>query len=214
MTELFSDGFESGNFDEWTSNNTTDTFTVDTNNPHHGTYDAEFSIASGATKYARCRKTIASNPIVYMRGYYYFDSFSTITAPHHIGLISIGSYPNVATAIIVKSDATNYWGVEVWETSQTKYVSAVEPTTEKWYCVELLRDVTNNIVTLWIDDVEVISESKAQTVNTTNVDGAISWITYGAAVGQCDCVVVADAYIGCEAEGGQQLFTLINMMEY
>jgi len=72
FTEIFSDGFESGDFSAWTgtAKSSGETCEVESADPHHGTYNAKFYSDGGWNQYAYCYKDITGQTIIYARTYF------------------------------------------------------------------------------------------------------------------------------------------------
>jgi hypothetical protein len=208
FTEIFSDGFESGNFNAWTG--TTGTISVETTDPHLGTYHAQHT-SSSQNSVSECYKSISNQVEAYMRLYLKFPTVFTGTSAD-----GWETGPRLTTAGIVgaqakcKYDGSNYyWGVEVYESSgwQTYWGSAFT-LLSKYYCIELYFKVgqSDGAVALWVDEVQQVSQSGLDTNDygdyITNARDRIQRRTGSdaASLVYTDCVVVADAYIGPEAE--------------
>jgi hypothetical protein len=60
-----------------------------------------------------------------------------------------------------------YWKLRIFENSvESSFVSTVVPTINTWYCVEIQRDVTNDIQKVWIDGRNILSTNVAISLNT------------------------------------------------
>jgi len=220
MTELFSDGFESGDLSAWTDTQigTGGAVTVESTNPHHGTYNEQAVCDGTDGTWAACYKTFAGEAIAYARYYVKFNSID-ITSNTRLEILALddGGYQERLSAILFNDGGTIKWGIRVVEGGVgTNHLGTHTPVVDTWYCVEIKRNVTNNQQELWIDGVSEVSATVTITSNSTTIRSGIVYqrTSTSGNTHYCDCVVVADAYIGPEAEGGQQLFTLINMMEY
>lgn len=199
MTILFQDGFESGDFSNWTSTEGagTNSETVETNNPFQGKYNGKFftnSIGAEATVY----KTITSAAIVYLRFYLKIDALPASGDLDYYGSIAdaVPSAGTGTTAAIINISGSYYWrlfvnGVEVNE------ATASNPTTGIYYCIELLRDKTNSIQKLWVNGVLKVTQNNAITNNATNIAVGVDYSSGGEALNcYCDSVIAADSYIG------------------
>ena len=74
FTTIFEDGFESGDFSNWSGTTESDgSITVESTDPYQGTYHAEASISTGTNvRRAYCYKTGLDEGILYMRQYVKF----------------------------------------------------------------------------------------------------------------------------------------------
>jgi hypothetical protein len=208
LTVIFSDGFESGDFSEWTAteNSAGDTTTVVTTLPHHGTYHGKFTTdASGTNEYADCYHTLASSAsVLNVRGY-----FAAVTALPSEGnfymVISADGSGFIAGAVIrTVSGVTNWWlryrdGLDIYFVD-----TGIAVALNTYYCVELesIVDGVNGEARLYINGVEEAEVTSKDTNNYGNI--ATLYIGEATSTGQTahsiyvDCVVVADAYIGFE----------------
>jgi hypothetical protein len=203
FTELFNDGFESGNFSAWTGTTTNGggSIAVSSGQVHHGSY-ASRSQGASTNDAAYARKTITASAITYTRFYVYFADFN-LAANKAVYLSSMdnGSTQYSLEAAIVESGGSVYWALSIRENyAQTWQLSDVSPVEGQWYCVEYLRDVTNDLEKLWVDGVSVKNVATAISTSTTRATAGLrSQNGDGANDIYVDCVVVADAYIGPEA---------------
>lgn len=197
MTQIFSDGFESGDFSAWTS--TTGTPVVQSVVKHHGTYCAE-SDASGDYY----RKDYTEQTTVFHRVYLRFSVLPANNEYFQFMRMGMGATEICSVQVRRKTDGTlilrlsrNYPASASFDYSYTWVVNT-------WYCIEVkfVRAVSGEYK-VWLDGTEVITNTG---VNTTGVTGAsrivAGWNSGSVAAGDVvwiDCVVVADAYIGPEA---------------
>ena len=205
FTVFLSDGFENG-FTPWTGQNKNYiTIAVDTNVAHSGTHSARVTGTIGASEsYAYTYYTLSvSQSAVYVRCYVYY----TILPPGgFVNNMTVSGFVDTSLNWVTQAtvDPTNnVWGIDntplgttIWESSSTMTIQ-----TGVWYCVELYTLVgsTTGAMTLWVNDVQKISQTNINT-GTNN----ISWITIGydafypgATVdANMDDVVIADVYNG------------------
>jgi hypothetical protein len=133
-----------------------------------------------------------------MRFYLKFGALPTGEG-HHLYMASLDSTVPSSTAtsvFIIYSGGNYYWGLYN-NAGETQDSTASNPTTGVYYCVELLRDKTNNIQKLWINGVLKATRNDTIANNTTNAAVGIDYID--SSVTQTiyvDDVVVADSYIG------------------
>ncbi len=224
FTEIFSDNFESGNFDAWTDTVTAGnaTMTVETNNPHHGTYNgrAYTDGVSTSTK-AYVYKTLDSSySTIYVRCYFKTDTIPTAIDRRIVKPIGIrnASGVRIAQVFISKDAEGNFeWGVIALtggtSTYTQYYVDDNTISADTWYCVELKLVISDSgEFRLYIDDTEKLSQTGIDNNgngDAKEVDVGLSWYQTNrdGTLGSCqveettyvDCVVVADVYIGPEA---------------
>jgi len=224
FTVLFSDGFED-DFNPWTETYTTsgETLAVSTDVAYCETHSAKATCnGSSNYEYAVARKTIAEISEVYVRLYTYVAAH-TMAAFDRLAFIQLqGVSADIFFAGWEHTGGVVQWYVKTKNGSgySAAHSSAVACNTGTWYCFEVYWKEAaspNGVGTLWVDGVQ---RAQVTGVDTDNYGGCIS-VRCGIAEAYkltatlyIDCVVVADTYIGPEEEGGQQLFTLINMMGY
>ena len=151
---LFQDGFESGNFNSWTSTggSGTHTQTVETANPHHGSYDAKITIGSSGEGWAQ--KTITSSPVVYLQQYIKLANLPSSGNRIYLGTIQSSNSNNNVDVFIENSGGQYYWGTYssingvVYHDRES---SPSNPQVGVYYCVETCRDATNSRSKLWVD---------------------------------------------------------------
>jgi len=234
MTELFNDGFESGDFSAWTGTSVVGTGStndvIDTN-PHTGTYCSEHYVGAGNGLKAYAQKSFAAQTTAYARAYIKFEDIPTGTNDvwHFHSLYgdsdsSILLRATVAHSTLDGGGGEERWGIQYRDgagyTADRSYTGSL-PEADTWYCVEIKAVVDGSVgeARMWVDGVEIYTKTGltnngvADSMDSTRVGESYSSGDDAHTI-YADAVVVADAYIGPEAEGGQQLFTLINMMGY
>jgi len=195
FTELFSDGFESGDFSAWTGTSGSPSITTDP--VHHGTYAMQVDAA-----YEYVKKILSEQSIIYYRFYFRITALSSM----EIALVTTGS-STIGTLQILSGGNIRY---TYRNGSSTEYLPsyggyAANLQTNTWYCLEIKHtiDGSNGEVQFWLDKTSCGSASGLDTDNYGNVTQVILGRYYGS--GTCtvtaDCVVVADTYIGPEEEG-------------
>ena len=214
-TEIFADGFESGNFSAWTGTAQSGAvIAVSTDFAHHGTYSAKITGLGIAGEYAYAYKTSTSAlSNVYMRSYVKFGNLSTAD-----GFIEVGTAAftdTVRSTLIAKAGrnfATNKWSIRAYVgTALTNYYESGTSTidTNTWYSVELheIISATVGVLQLWVDGVLKIDQSGLVTNGRGNIDELLVGSQYLNTATSPDyyfyndCTVVANAYIGVEAAG-------------
>ncbi len=201
---VFSDGFESGNFNVWSQAvaDGSGSVAVNSSNPYEGTYGAVFT-AGGVNGYAEADKEgLTSASTYYLRAYYKFASGLPSSNEDRIvlGGVMASEYTYGAFVTIKRIDGELYWGINHWENSveqNTFEATASNPTTGQWYCIEIKRDVTSDAIQLWVDGVSKLSVSRSISGNSNLVAVGCGWKSYAAsAVMYVDSVVVDTDYIG------------------
>jgi hypothetical protein len=214
-TTIFSDGFESGNFNAWTgTEQSSGTIVVSSDYAHHGSYSAKSSI-TGSNGYASCYKDITSQTTIYIRAYVYITA-GTFASGTQVSFISPRDVPDGITPCYVGVANANRQLWLRYRHSATNYdvYSATTLSTNTWYCIELkyVKSSTNGEYRVWLNGNEVTD----LTQTGKNTDADVTRVRVGPRytseitnfVGYFDCVVVADTYIGPEAAGQEYSFTL------
>lgn len=207
MTELFNNGFEEGNFTAWTG--TEGTPTVSSTIKHHGNYALYADPASGAGEDAY-KSGLSIGAIGYERFYVYIDSGLPANNGELCMLGGIGAtdYQNAVFPQILRSGGANYWSVAVWiggvNTANPTEASASNPSLDTWYCIEVLRDVTNSRTKLWVNGVLKIDVASSHSGNNNRIWAGSGYITVSGHAAYHDCVITADAYIGVEGAAAGQ----------
>ena len=210
---LFQDGFESGNFNSWTSTggSGTHTQTVETANPHHGSYDAKITMGSSGEGWAQ--KTITSSPVVYLQQYIKLANLPSSGNRIYLGTIQSSNSNNNVDVFIENSGGQYYWGTyssingAVYHDRES---SPSNPQAGVYYCVETCRDVTNSRSKLWVDGTLKVDVSRPHVGNANNIYSGISYTPNSATV-YFDCVKVSTAYIEPEGTGQLQLPLLLQL---
>jgi hypothetical protein len=195
FTDLFSDGFESGDFSAWTA--TSGTPTIVGSPTHHGSYAMN---TNGSADYVY--KTLAST---ITKAFYRFY-WRTDTAP------ASGEYAYLASL------RPTTWGtacamVGVWNNAGTitwiltvngvpHYYTLGSCNPNQWYCIEFEYDADSDSQSLWIDGIKIISATDSATAEIKYITLGIS--NFFGSNHYYDCVVVADAYIGPESAAALQ----------
>lgn len=217
FTTVFSDGFESNDFTAWSDITQSDgTAVVEAVNPHHGTYNGKFTITVAGGN-ANCYKLFDATAIAYYR--FYIKILTGIPIGENSGYLRIGLIRNNAGAQanniielhITYDVATSrtQWGVDIGGSGYVESSSS-NPTTGIWYCVEILRDNTNDLEKVWIDGVLKISQTVALTGDADLIRCGIFYTNViSAASVVCDCVVISDTYIGMEPPTDSNIALLI-----
>ncbi len=201
FTTLFTNGFESGDFSAWTGTDSgSATISVESANPHHGTYNSKV-IVTAAHGYATSYKTFTATAIGYLRVYSKFSAMPTNNGDRwYLHEIQYNDWQNCVAATLYKTGGAVYWGLStIIGGSVTDYTeaSASNPSPNTWYCIEILRNVTNDIEQIWVNGVSKRQVTVAISNNNNRVEVGIT-DSANTMTSYHDCVVVADAYIGIE----------------
>ena len=204
MTQIFADGFESGDFSAWTGTSASSgcTIEVQNTNPHTGTYNAHALTTTTSSVTAYCYKTGTFGAITYARMYVKFYQINILTNIRIHLLDLVGT----TTVSVQLRNNPAVWAIRA---GASNYLGTHTPVTGQWYCIELKRDSTNGLTQLWVDGVvEVAETSVTITGNCTQVNAGICASSVSA-VNELyvDCVVVSDAYIGPEVSSVLQTVT-------
>jgi len=192
MTEIFSDGFESNNFDAWTGTSGSPSIVEDP--VRQGSYAAQADAA-----YDYWHKTISEQTTFYLRFYFQYSDILYFNAVEvYAGATKIGTWQPMADGkmrYIYKNG-----GSDEYLPAYAGYAANLQ--TGEWYCLEIKHtiDGSNGEVEMWLDEVSCGSVSGKDTNNYGNIDSFRMGRGYGA--GTCaityDSVVAADTYIGPE----------------
>lgn len=214
-TVIFEDGFESGDFSAWTGTVVDGSSTLETIGAaaYQGDYGAHCFKAAW-DNFAYCSKTLASSYAdLYVRVYMKINEGGAHVSGVGGAFIYLTYSGNPRAAFGIYNDegtqrpALRRWGESAW----TFDADGTFPS--GWFCFEAV--ATDTLLALYIDGVEVIHHDI--TTGLTK-DGVVcgqffDWGGHGLDTDiYFDCVVVADAYIGPEAEGETfELYPSINL---
>lgn len=206
--EIFSDGFESGDFSVWSgkTKSAASSSSVVSDVVHHGVYAAKFVLPSSG--YAVCYKDFSGYSTVYGRVYIQFDATPRTGEYWQLTPQFLDSSHTIALGnFFLYNDAgTVKWALRYYTDSKdVNHVYSTEPeiNTNTWYCLEVKVKIhaTEGEVVGFIDGVE-----RLKTTGLNN-DGRGNprrmeigpWHTYTDAFTlRTDCVKIADTYIGPE----------------
>ncbi len=219
FTEIFSDGFESGDFSAWTGTyaDTGQTLTVSNEHPHHGTY-SEKVICTDASLSAYAYTEWTTVETVYARFYVYVteavlsaDTRNLVFAMFHDKSYSIGSTGRAEKLRVGIKGSTRQWYVTYSDdaTAGAGSYTGDAISLNTWYCVEMMHthgDGTNGVYRVWVNGTLLVewtgldtNDFKANRLKIGKVGGWYDANDYG--TWYIDCVVVADTYIGQETAG-------------
>jgi hypothetical protein len=203
-TELFSDGFETGNFNAWTgTDDIEDYMTVQSTIKHHGTYAAKWTAIPTLTDNNFVYETISAQSPVCIRDYFRFSTLPDADTDH-VTIIAAGLTSSWFPATVqVRHDGTDvhfyvrngYYGGVAWGTTIVEV--------DKWYCVELKAQTSGGTL-LYIDgSLEATAQyGIAQNIDVVRIgsvhDGNSDGVTGFTYTGYADCAVISSSYIGPE----------------
>ena len=206
FTQLFSDGFESGDYSAWTGYGQSGSSTVGVSGDwaHHGTKSSKHVFAQfNDESYAY--KTIPSSNIVFMRIYLKVTAWTGYSSSRYVAVME-GNGQYFCDFVLALKDTDRKLYLMYRTTSLLSAASTMALALNTVYCLEMEYDRTNGEVRVYLDGSEVtdltftgLSLSEALTRVSVGKDS----YGYGGTETNCtyyvDCVVVADAYIGPEA---------------
>jgi hypothetical protein len=205
FTELFSDGFESGDFSAWDGNysGTGDDPTITSTDVHNGSYAAEFDVDAWGDSY--CWKDVSGYDTVFARWYQRFEDVPDSNGEYFQTFrLKDASAVTICTIQLQNTSGTMQLRlIEVFPSSNTTVSYTFSTST--WYCFELkfVRDSSDGEYRVWIDGSPVISDTGLDTSGAGQPRRFIfGRASYGsiATVTQVDDVVIADTYIGSESD--------------
>lgn len=216
-TEIFSDGFESGDYSAWTdvSVDPDNTLEVQSGQKHHGTYGSKHILApNNIQEPCYCYKDIDAQTTIFMRLYVKITEASLPLANRCFifmmlrGFLGAGVSYRYADLGVISSSRYLFLRYRTSAGEQTD-TSSTTLDLNTWYCIELkfVEHATNGEVRVYLNDVEV--EDLTHTGLNTAVWTGVKSVQCGSSSGwenevgsyatfYTDCVVVADAYIGPE----------------
>ena len=213
FTELFSDGFESGDFSEWTGTVVSDgdhAISVQSTIKHQGTYTCKSASANtNSSDYALAYKTLSSAyQTIFMRVYARVSALPS--SGQQFSVFKSRDKDNSSYQVLVglwNDSGTLKWFVYNRHTA-TFYTYSENMLVDTWYCLELkvYRHATSGELKLWRNGTNIIDQTGLDTGDSDHDKVYVGYETNFMSTGSItdvylDCVVVADAYIGPEEEG-------------
>ena len=194
---VFTDGFETGDFSQWTGTVGSPKPTIVTSPVHHGLYAAQ-AVNNGSQIY----KNMTTTDEVYCRMYWRYSG--SLSSGEKIMIMWLSSlYSNFMGVYLTNDGGTYKWAIRDMKNWTDYYYSSQQlPSAGTWYCVEARAKANvDGVMALYIDGHELTDITLTgfnDSVGVTSVrlfgeDGS-SGITQVA-----DCVVVANSYIGPES---------------
>ncbi len=194
LSYSFSDGFESGNFNQWTS--AIGTPTIQSSITNDGTYAIRTSMP---TNNYVLETLPSANAHLFARTYMRFTALPTTwTSRSLINFYDSGS--NIRLGVSIFNNGGTYQWV-LW--TGTSHYSTSTINTNQWYSVEAEYAANTNTHHLYIDGNLIITSTDARTENINSVAvGSVSqstgsgWST--GATGYFDSIVINTNYIGTQ----------------
>jgi hypothetical protein len=212
---LFSDGFESGNFNAWsgTARSSGETTTVVSSPKQDGAYSAMFtSNGGGGYENSYASKTITSINELYARGYFYISQSGIQSNGAHIYLIMLrAGTDNVAFAGWQMTGGVVKWVLMI--RSGTGYAgpvfSSASPSMNTWYRVEIhwKLGTSDGSAELYIDgnlNLSITNRNTASYGGVTSVRfGLPELYSCASTIAYADSCVIDDALIGLGSASSQ-----------
>jgi hypothetical protein len=199
--ELFEATFETGSFSEYQGRSGAGTHseTVETSNPHHGSYNAKFT--SGASSEGWAYNPLASTPVAFCRQLVKISALPAPGAYLCLGSLQNANSQNTLDPFIYNSNGQYYWGIVsvingafYWDREATPS----NPQVGVYYNIESCRDTANQRSRLWINGASKVDVSRMHVGNTNMLCTGISWSDSATSV-YVDCVLVKTTYVGPES---------------
>ena len=202
-TEIFSDGFESGDFSAWDT--TSGAPAVSSGGAHHGTYKAEFNANA---EYTQEEFSQGTTPI-YHRFYFQVNALPASSGETcSLGSIELYVAGYSAIRVMLYHDGSSVvFRAEYRDSGAYVYQNSdeVSPVINTWYCLEMKVNEGSGSSAewrVWLDGTPLndLSRDGDMTYDMRYIRVGTEELDYTATM-LADCVVVADAYIGVESEG-------------
>jgi DNA-directed RNA polymerase subunit RPC12/RpoP len=197
FTEIFSDGFESGDFSAWTTVSASPPSIV-TTPVHHGTYALE---SDGPSEWIY-KDLGASYDTLYMRAYVRWTALEQYQyyMETAFGIYNSARWAEEGDRGGLRVAVTNYGTPQlslVIALGVITSVSTTAPNINQWYCYELVW-VRNGVCRLYVDGVDTLQVNGTDYPVDRVAVGQLKDNDPGNPKVYVDCVVVADTYIGPE----------------
>jgi hypothetical protein len=210
MTDIFSNGFEEGNFSAWTS--TTGSPSISTDQKHHGTYSCKANIVANATTYAYAYKTVTDNAELYARAYFLFTDPPGVAWNYERVFSLAHSTNSIVTLGVRYAGSTHRFFLRYLSSgttyTETNYDLNTTIDTGAWYCLEIYCKIATDstgVATLWVDGVQRINVGSLDNDNYADhldrVNVGITTASNEAMETYCDCVYVDTVAVGQESTG-------------
>jgi hypothetical protein len=157
-------------------------------------------------EYSYLYKTIASSSEISARGYFYVSRSGIVENSDRFSFIGLRSGGTVvASAGWRRTGGSTIWCLIIRSgTSSVVAYSQAVPSLNTWYCVELRwrKGSSTGMGELWVDGVRVCSILNKNTSAYGSVNrvqcGIVDMYHCRSTTVNCDCVVVANTYVGPE----------------
>jgi hypothetical protein len=212
FTEIFSDGFESGDLSEWDGSYADSGCSVvgnDTTYPHHGSYNLKATIAASASNtWALVSQDVSGyNPVHTRAMNCVFENEPDTSDTYRVLAFMQGPYWDALAYAGIKyyNSAWHWW---VYARDNGGFVNYYGGTVnfDTAYCMEfsIYRDGSAGYAKLYVD-----GELEVEATGLNNTDRSLNYATVGftyssagsnPGIFYADCIVIADTYIGPESE--------------
>jgi len=206
---IFEDGFESGDFSNWSGTTASSgTISVTNANPKQGTYNARSELSGSGERKAYCYKSGFNEGIIHVRLYVMFkDAIPSASTSDGISIMYVRNVDNTAGLFQVSVGYTNsrwqgnYRKAGTWTTWNNASHTA---SLDTWYCVEAAYYVhaTEGYFKVWVNETLIFEDTNIDTSQNGNagevrvgVHSSYSTNSLSHKV-DIDCVVVDSSYIG------------------
>jgi len=213
-TELFSDGFESGDLSAYDGKTETGgTIEADTNNPAFGVYNANVSITGTGTRRAYVYKSGFDTDTMYVREYVYFRDELADTSDDTIQVMYMHNNADTSPLCQMGIRETEDWGgsYRVGTTWQSWFNTTTPLALNTWYYIEMGYHVhaSEGWFRAYVNGTLIFEVTGIDTDDYGNI-GEIRCGVYQSTLSgdpshsvDIDAIVVADSYIGEAQEGGE-----------
>ena len=193
---IFTDGFESGNFNAWSWSQ--GTVSVVSSPTHTGSYAGK-AVWSTGTSAIWYKTTASSYADAYWRSYVQVTALPGSDKALEVANIFNAAWSEEVDALIYNSTlGFYYWAVATpagWESDWVPKTINVNT----WYCVELRRlvgDATHGHVELWVNGILIVDSTQAITGNSQQFMGGINFAGDSSGTMYGDDYVMDTSYIG------------------
>jgi photosystem II stability/assembly factor-like uncharacterized protein len=205
---LFSESFETGNFNAWddTGASGTSTMIVETSNPFQGSFNARFT-SNGLECWAT--KFIQSLSELYYRQYIKFENLPSVGGYTYLNGIAYEDLSNAVTVYLHNNGGHYYWGLLSTVNGVQYHLeesTPSEPQAGVYYCLEMCRDTTEGLNQLWVNNALVVEASVPNSGNSNAVFTGLTSSSTSVTV-YFDSIKVGTSLIGTE-ESSDFLITL------
>jgi hypothetical protein len=192
-TYIFTNGFESGNFNAWTGTYVINGGTATVVNTLHqsGSYSAQFTTNGGSSvTRAYCYKNIPNQPQLYALAYVYFNNTIALKPYNNLWLIQFRDSGGSAIASFGISQSATSMRWATMYGGQTKVFAASGPSAHVWYAVEAFfnKTASGKALAIYVNGTQVASLS----INTSGAN-SIAQARFG--IAYCDAGYKYNVYV-------------------